>query len=604
MIDPSFRRIKSLSEKASKTRNRDTGLAFDKAAETQPTERDPLLPQVKSHIVSAKESTHALASNDRTAGKLRHGTIRSRYAAANSSRSPPVQRHHLHQQQLKKQQTYYPPMEHENNTQSWHNVRPQVPNQQLNRPPSLSGVKNTSTIESNETSYDNYNDQVLSESSSSQSLPQRRVSLSDHRVTRLQMNPRAFDQRQQYYNERATCLLRDDSTRGENPTLPPVPEEIYAVRRAALTILHPLTYTWLIFLIGISLSVTLGMSHLMQILPNIPIWLIFTPCWISHTCLLLCHVLSARALSTFITEANENRQRQDTTDHLDRTEYLPLLQKALKFGLKTGLLSFCIFIFEILLYLRFSRHTISLSIALVPIWILVVGGILDGIICKTQHIIRILCWILVFVNMVLIVIKVDYNMAISWNIVLTPIIALLSIFCVTLIYIVYGHQVGYFRLSEAQLTSGILYSTAAFLCIVLVVMLGEIIPPDEFLSLDKKVFVVILAPLIVFLIGVGAWGVSRDEFERLLQFGGQATIHAMKLRLERNGWTSVESRGVSEIPMFGEVSYEPLGSKKTESLELCVCCACYPFEEEDEPLQYSEPNVAGFPAIPAGSSQC
>jgi len=59
--------------------------------------------------------------------------------------------------------------------------------------------------------------------------------------------------------------------------------------------------------------------------------------------------------------------------------------------------------------------------------------------------------------------------------------------------------------------------------------------------------------MVVCLVGMGAWAVSRDEFARLLLYGGQAAVHPMRLRLEAKGWTSVESNGVTTIPMFGEV---------------------------------------------------
>jgi hypothetical protein len=272
--------------------------------------------------------------------------------------------------------------------------------------------------------------------------------------------------------------------------------------------------------------------------------------------LLWCHVRSAQALSRFIAEANENRQRPDSTDHIDRTEYLPLLQRSLKFGFKTGLLSFCTFVFEVLLYIRIARGTLSLAIVFLPLWMLVVGGILDGILCKTQHLLRLSCWILLFTAMVLTVLRVDHGMTdIRWRVVVSPIVAVLSIASATLIYIVYGHQVGYYRLTESQLTAGILYSMAALFCIVLFVVIGEVMPLARPVEIETRIFVVVLAPLVVVLTGMGAYSISRDEFGRLLLYGGQAAVHPMKLRWETEGWTSVPTKGVTMIPMFGEVRY-------------------------------------------------
>jgi hypothetical protein len=328
------------------------------------------------------------------------------------------------------------------------------------------------------------------------------------------------------------------------------------------------------------------MTRWTRLLPGIPFWFILLPCWSTHIGLLWLHVLSARALSSFIADANDSRQRADSRDHLNRTEYLPLLQRSLKFGLKTGLLSFCVFIFEILIYIRLARGNISLTAAFGPLWLLVTAGIVDGLICKTQHFVRVICWLLTFSAMVLTVMKVDYGYdMIRWRVVISPIIAVLSIASATLIYIVYGHQVGYYRLTESQLTAGNLYSLAALICIVLVVMIGEVIPLSRPVEMETRMFVVILAPLIACLVGMGAWVVSRDEFGRLLLYCGQSTVHPMKLKWEAKGWTSVQAKGVTVIPMFGEVFFRPLERKPSEHIvELCKCCqgSCYPYEEEEE----------------------
>ena len=294
---------------------------------------------------------------------------------------------------------------------------------------------------------------------------------------------------------------------------------------------------------------------------DLPYWFILLPSWGTHVGLLVCHVKSASALSAFISEANDNRQRPDSTDHLDRTEYLPLLQRSLKFGLKTSLLSFCTFIFEVLMYIRVARGTLPLAVVFIPLWLLVGGGILDGIICKSQHFLRVLCWVLIFTSMILAVLRVDYDMEeIRWRYVISPIVAVLSISSATLIYIVYGHQVGYYRLTESQLTAGILYSMAALICIILVILIGELMPLSRPVEIETRFFIVVMAPLVVCLVGMGAWAVSRDEFGRLLLYGGQIAVHPMKLRWEKQGWNSVQGKGVSIIPMFGEVRYVPEGA--------------------------------------------
>jgi hypothetical protein len=302
--------------------------------------------------------------------------------------------------------------------------------------------------------------------------------------------------------------------------------------------------------------------------------------------LLWLHVLSAKALSAFIAEANDSRQRPDSRDHLNRTEYLPLLQRSLKFGLKTGLLSLCVFLFEILMYIRVARGTVSLGTAFAPLWVLVTVGIVDGLICKSQHFLRVVCWMLTFSTMVMTVLKADYGYdSIRWRVVVSPIVTVLSIASCALMYIVYGHQIGYYRLTESQLTAGNLYSLAALICIVLIVMIGEVIPLSRPVEIETRLMVVILAPLVVSLVGMGAWVVSRDEFGRFLLFGGQSAVHPMKLKWEASkGWTSVQGKGVTIIPMFGEVAFQPLEKKPTEhAVEMLNCCTnCYPYEEDDE----------------------
>jgi hypothetical protein len=311
----------------------------------------------------------------------------------------------------------------------------------------------------------------------------------------------------------------------------------------------------------------------MYILNTIPYWLIFSFSWLSHFGMFLCQIESGRALSVFISDANENRQRQDSTDHLDRTEYLPMLQRSLKFGLKAGCISFCGFLFEILLYLKMAGIShMSLGAVMVPIWIIVTFGILDGIICKTQHWLRVACWMLLWTSMFLAVLRVDYDHTeLQWNMIHIPVIMTLAICGSTLSYIIYGHQIGYFRLTESQLTAGILYSMSVLIAIVLLVVMGEVIPlKGHPVELETRLFLVTLAPLTMSLVGVGAWAVSKDEFRRLLQYGGQAAVHPMKLKFDEvRGWNAVESKGVTIVPMFGEVRYV------THGLLCCVvfCCA-------------------------------
>lgn len=368
------------------------------------------------------------------------------------------------------------------------------------------------------------------------------------------------------------------------PPLLEIPEEVYAVRKAALKVMKPLIASWLVITVGFAISLLLGMARWTNLMTDLPYWFILLPSWGSHVGLLMCHIKSARALSKFIAQANENRQRPDSTDISDRTEYLPLLQRSLKFGLKTGMLSFCIFIFEVLLYIRIARGSISLGVTFIPMWLLVGGAIFDGIVCKTQHFLRVLSTVLMFSTMILTVLRVDYGIEeIHWRLVISPVVTVLSISSATLIYIVYGHQVGYYRLTEAQLTAGILYSMSALICVVLVVMVGEVMPLARPVEIETRLFFVVMAPLVVCLTGMGAWAVSRDEFGRLLLYGGQSAVHPKKLRWEKNGWTSVQSKGVTVIPMFGEVSYCPLpDDTKPSCLEICPCCSCYPYAEVDE----------------------
>lgn len=361
--------------------------------------------------------------------------------------------------------------------------------------------------------------------------------------------------------------------------------------------------------VGFSLTVLFGMARWTRLIPGIPYWFILFPCWTAHIGLLWLHVLSAKALSTFIAEANESRHRPDSRDHLNRTEYLPLLQRSLKFGLKTGLLSFCIFLFEILIYIRFAHASISYTASFIPLWMLVFGGLLDGFVCKTQHFTRVICWILVFVSMILLVMKVDYGfVSVRWRLVVAPVVLVLCIASGSLIYIIYGHQIGYYRLTEAQLTAGNLYSLAALICIVLFVVIGELTPLNRPVEIETRVFVVILAPLAVCLVGMGAWVVSRDEYGRLLLFGGQAAVHPMKLRWEAQGWTSIQGKGVTLIPMFGEVNFQPLERKKKSTgrfNQACSWCSgrCYPYEEEEAEEVFLDDELAYHPYLDASPAR-
>ena len=434
----------------------------------------------------------------------------------------------------------------------------------------------------------------------------------------------------------------EDSRSMDSNSQPPlleIPEETYAVRKAALKVMKPMMKTWvrccvlcwdvessswvqiwwwpaphtfpfvpqIIITVGFSLTALFGMGRWTQLLPEIPFWFILMPSWGAHIGLFWLHIISARELSAFIAEANESRQRPDSRDHLNRTEYLPLLQRSLKFGLKTGVLSFFVFLFEILVFIRLAGRSITLTGAFVPLWIIVAGGIVDGLVCKTQHFLRVLCWMLTFASMLMLCLKVDFGHdELHWRIVISPVVGVLSIISGSLLYIIYGHQVGYYRLTEAQLTAGNLYSLATLISIIVIVMVAEVIPLNRPVEVETRLFVVVLAPLVVSLVGMGAWVVSRDEYGRLLLYGGQAAVHPKKLRWEAGGWTGVQGKGVTVIPMFGEVSFRPLEKGKADgAVELCTCCAggCYPYEEEEEETGHFNADVGYHPYLDPSPSR-
>lgn len=376
-----------------------------------------------------------------------------------------------------------------------------------------------------------------------------------------------------------------------NGTLIEVPEEVFAVRKSALAVFYPLTFCWvsffmmlssilfahvmclikkiydtqlrrltvivqLILTIGFSVAAGLGAARWTNKLSSLPYWAIFLPIWISHGGIFIMHTLSAMALSKFIHEANENRQRPDSTDHLDRVEYLSLLQRSIKFGAKTGVLCFIVFIFEVLLYIRLvNSSTITLAEVFIPLWILTIIYIANGIVCKSQHLLQWLVWVLFFAVMLLWVIRVDYQLTgiVPASFIIALIIAILVIVTGVLIYVVYGHQIGYFQLTDSQLTAGVLYSMSSMLAIVVVAIMGGALHLPEIIQLDLFMITIFLAPVVVLLAGLGAYSVTRDEFDRLLKFGGQSSNTPMKLRLETNGWNSVVGNGVAQIPMFGDV---------------------------------------------------
>ena len=346
-----------------------------------------------------------------------------------------------------------------------------------------------------------------------------------------------------------------------------------------------------------AIAAALGMAKWTGLLINVSYWLVLSPCWLSHAILVASHIYAIKALSTFISEANRNRLSSDSTDHIDRTEYLPLLQRSLKFGIKTGAISIAIFIFELLLYIRLSYGTMSLAVVLTPIWIIAIGGILDGMICKTQHGIRVFSWTLLFGFMTLLVLKVDHGAsasALTWRMVFAPLLVLMSIGMAALMYIMHGHHIGYYRLTDSQYTAGVLYAGASlsFIILTLIFLISDFARPSTF---QMMVIMEALAPLGFALLSLGAYAVSRDEYERLLQYGGQASVHPMKLSLEKFGWNVVESKGVASMPMFGEVKFEPLDFRlRNKFIELCACCACYPYEEEEESA-YVGPLLGGSP---------
>jgi len=265
-------------------------------------------------------------------------------------------------------------------------------------------------------------------------------------------------------------------------------------------------------------------------------------------------------------------------------ECIPLEQRTLKFGLKTITLSFFIFLLEILIYLKISgKKDIKLNAALTPMWIIVACGIIDGIICKNQHICQLACWVLSFVFMILLVMRVDCETCERYGehsaVILGPLIALLSIFLSSLLYILHGYMMGYFCLTDLQLTAGILhcFSTSIFSVLLALIVYADL-DSDFFYGL----LAVALSMLVILLVGLGGWAISQDEFDRMLQFGAEDAIRPKKLCLEPSGWTVNDNEGVSSIPMLGEVRFKPLTGDKN------MCSACYPYVKDNDTASQDE----------------
>ena len=329
-----------------------------------------------------------------------------------------------------------------------------------------------------------------------------------------------------------------------------------------------------------SVSIALGTARWTQKIENCPFWVIFLPAWLSHLGLLIMHASSARALSNFIGEANDNRRREDSTDHLDRVEYLPLLQKSLKIGLRTAVLCLTLLVFEILLFIRLEFPSrISLGATYTPLWIVTTVYILNGILCKSQSILYSAVWVLIFASMLMSTLRIDLNVYSVEPYIAIAVLAMLGVVSGCLIYIVHGHQVGYFKLTDAQLTAGVFYATSSFLAILVVSIMADALSLPELIQVDLLIVIVLLSPVVVILAGLGAFFVSRDEYDQLLEHGGQNAVVPMELRLEQDGWTSVVGRGTVQIPLFGDVRFEPLGP---EAAEASGPCCCYPSVRAEE----------------------
>lgn len=214
-----------------------------------PNELDPLLPT--GNIGPAGIDNHS-----RNAFRHR-GSLSRRH---NASRSPPVG---------EQDQSSDSPMVREE-THNWNgtsqpqqdqlSVLPSLPSQ-TSIPPLLAAKTLHS---STDTSYDGHTEtsrtsrsQRSSHQSSHGQGPYR--DLPNSRSRRLypsdQVHQHALSDRQQYYNNRANRLLQQSTNSPDRPSalspsngfpqpLLEVPDEIFAVRMAALTVLEPLTYAW------------------------------------------------------------------------------------------------------------------------------------------------------------------------------------------------------------------------------------------------------------------------------------------------------------------------------------------------------------------------
>ena len=204
------------------TSGRVIGSAITIASTERPTERDPLLSSTSiSYSGTDNESRH-------------QGIIRER----RSSKSTSTHRSNEHFQSHEKSEKGF------GGRPAMRSARSQTRgNRSDSVLPQLPDSPDRGALDTPDSSYDIYNDNDIASRSGRSNRSVRSQRSHQSRRSRTSSDGRyGADNLHQYYNERANRIFSEGSS--SEPPLLEVPEEIFAVRRAALTVFDPLTYSW------------------------------------------------------------------------------------------------------------------------------------------------------------------------------------------------------------------------------------------------------------------------------------------------------------------------------------------------------------------------
>lgn len=211
----------------------------------------------------------------------------------------------------------------------------------------------------------------------------------------------------------------------------------YYRRQGTRAILNAMLNALACFEVGVLLTSSVGFLAILRLIPRGPLLAVMAPLWIGHLLAAAWHVRAVVLLHGFLYGRTPSILRQRSIRALSRREKLPFARSFIMISAQLMIIAGLVVAFDVSLFLRLSGAYgpgPSAASVLMPLIILTVLTILNGILCRGTSALKMLMATLVLIQLLLFVTKIDHGVAIQWLAICIPSLVLFGALVILLTF--------------------------------------------------------------------------------------------------------------------------------------------------------------------------